>query len=85
MPARLPAWLRLCLVQPARRHVAPLHTLGRCLTALPCLYRYREAKARVSGAQQGDRDFLKAACRFLPACTERQVRMAPDKCEPGVL
>lgn len=42
--------------------------------------RCREAKARASGTQQGDRDFLEAACRFLPACTERQVRMAPDKC-----
>jgi hypothetical protein len=40
-----------------------------------------EAKARASGTQQGDRDLLEAACRFLPACTERQVRMAPDKCE----
>lgn len=52
---------------------------SHCLVTLPTT-RCREAKARASGTQQGDRDFLEAACRFLPACTERQVRMAPDKC-----
>lgn len=31
--------------------------------------------------QQGDREFLEAACRFLPACTEGHVRLAPEKCE----
>jgi hypothetical protein len=41
----------------------------------------REAKARTTNSQQGDREFLEAACRFLPACSERQVRMAPEKCE----
>ena len=41
----------------------------------------REAKARTSNAQAGDRDFLDAACHFLPACAEHQVRLAPDKCE----
>ena len=41
----------------------------------------REAKARTTNPQQGDREFLEAACRFLPACSERQVRMAPEKCE----
>jgi hypothetical protein len=44
----------------------------------------REAKARTTNPQQGDREFLEAACRFLPACSERQVRMAPEKCECSV-
>ncbi|KAL4424036.1 hypothetical protein ABPG75_001337 [Micractinium tetrahymenae] len=47
------------------------HSLG-CLHLL-------EAKARTSNAQQGDREFLEAACRFLPACTPHQVHMAPEK------
>lgn len=42
---------------------------------------HSEAKARTTNAQQGDREFLEAACRFLPACTPHQVRMAPEKCE----
>lgn len=46
--------------------------------SLGCLY-LLEAKARTTNAQPGDREFLEAACRFLPACTERQIRMAPEK------
>ncbi|KAL4423543.1 hypothetical protein ABPG77_006566 [Micractinium sp. CCAP 211/92] len=50
---------------------AAAHSLG-CLHLL-------EAKARTTNAQQGDREFLEAACRFLPACTPHQVCMAPEK------
>lgn len=44
----------------------------------------REAKARTADTQQGDADFLEAACRFLPACAEVQARQAPEKCAPAV-
>lgn len=43
--------------------------------------RCSEAKARSTNAQQGDGEFLEAACRFLLACTAAQVRLAPSKCE----
>ena len=39
-----------------------------------------EAKGRTSNAQQGDAEFVAAACRFLRACTPAQVRLAPEKC-----
>ena len=58
------------------RHHAPIPALPSLLFRLR-----REAKARTANAQQGDRDFLESACTFLPACTPRQVRMAPEKCE----
>lgn len=50
---------------------AAAHSLG-CLHLL-------EAKARSTNAQQGDGEFLEAACRFLLACTAAQVRLAPSK------
>jgi hypothetical protein len=68
-----------CLFQPPP--LPPL-LLPSCCHApprffLPC----REAKARTTNAQVGDAEFLQAACRFLPACSAEQVRLAPPKCE----
>ena len=60
--------------------LAAAASLDAAAHSLGCLY-LLEAKARTSNAQQGDRDFLEAACRFLTACAEQQVRLAPEKCE----
>ncbi|PSC73531.1 COP9 signalosome complex subunit 3 [Micractinium conductrix] len=58
--------------------LAAVAALDAAAHSLGCLY-LLEAKARTANAQQGDRDFLESACTFLPACTPRQVRMAPEK------
>lgn len=41
---------------------------------------FLEARGRGAPAA-GDREFLEAACRFLPAAAPAQVRLAPEKCE----